>query len=126
MDAIRRSQRVATLIRAELARVLIEEVADPALSQLHINEVELSKDLKAAKVFFSPGESTLKPKDIKKGLGRALPFFRRKLADNLDLRYVPTLEFEEDKHGETVSRVFSLLNEAAPHDLLGSKDLETT
>jgi len=117
----RRTQRVASLIRGELARVLLEEIADPALSTIHVNEVELSNDLKHARVFFSPGESQLKEKDLQRGLQRALPFFRRKLGDNLDLRYVPELEFEEDKHGDTVNRVFTLLRDAKSE---GSKDLE--
>ncbi len=123
MDNSRRTQRVASMIRAELAKILLEEIADPALSVLQVNEVELSKDLKHARVFFSLGDTKLKAKDIQRGLSRAMPFFRRKLGDNLDLRYVPSLEFEEDTHNDSVDRVFTLLHEVQKET---PKDLETT
>jgi ribosome-binding factor A len=110
MSSSRRTQRMASLIRSELARILIEEIADPALSGLSVTEVELSADLKHARVFFHPPERKAH-KEIAKGLHRALPFFKKKLGDNLQLRYIPTIEFTHDTHAENVARVFSLIDE---------------
>jgi ribosome-binding factor A len=109
MSSSRRTQRMSSLIRAELARILVEEIADPALSGLSITEVELSGDFKHAKVFFHPPERKISEKEIGKGLQRAMPFFKKKLGDNLQLRYIPALEFSHDTHAATVARVFSLL-----------------
>lgn len=110
----RRTQRMATLLRAEMARLLIEEVSDPSLREIIITDVELSKDLKHARVFFAPQQGEITPKqekEIDKGLHRAVPFFRRKIADNLDLRYVPELIFQRDQHGESVSRLLHIFEE---------------
>lgn len=110
---MRRTQRMASLIRAELARLLIEEISDPSLKEILITDVTLSKDLKHARVFFAkPGEvSTKEEKEMYKGFTRAIPFLKRKIGDNLQLRFIPQLEFERDRHGESVTRLLHLFEE---------------
>jgi len=109
----RRTHRMASLVRAELARLLLEEVSDPSLKDILITDVQISKDLKDAHVFFSPqGELSAKQeKEAKKGFERASSFFRRKIGENLDVRYVPALKFERDTHGQNVSRLLHLFDE---------------
>jgi ribosome-binding factor A len=107
----RRTHKVASLIRSELARLLIEEISDPRLKEVVITEVELSRDLKHARVLFAKGEGNLK--EINQGLNRAVPFFRRKLADNLQLRYVPELGFQVDTHGDSLNRLLHLFDDVA-------------
>ena len=114
MSSPRRTQRISSLIRGELARVLIEEISDPSLAGISITEVELTGDLKLARVFFVSSENTVTPKkqkEIERGFHRAMPFFRRKLGDNLDVRYVPNLEFIWDTHGESLNRLMHLMDE---------------
>jgi len=110
---LRRAQRLASLVRAELATLLLEEVSDPSLKDILITDVQISKDLKSAKVFFIPnGECSAKQeKETIKGFERASSFFRRKIGENLDLRFVPALVFERDLHGQSVSRLLHLFNE---------------
>ena len=106
---------MASLIRAELARTLIEEVSDPSLKDVVVTEVELSKDLKSCRVLVAT-QSDISPKqekEMQKGFQRAMPFFRRKIADNLGLRYVPTLEFSRDMHRESVARLLTLFDSVA-------------
>jgi ribosome-binding factor A len=102
---------VASLIRSELARLLIEEISDPRLKEVVITEVELSKDLKHARVLFAKGEANLK--EVDRGLHRAIPFFRRKLGDNLQLRFVPELDFQVDTHGDSLNRLLHLFDDVA-------------
>jgi ribosome-binding factor A len=97
------------LVRAELARMIRDDISDPALRAVAVSDVKLSNDLKSATVFYTSGEATLKPKDLKKGFERAIPYMRRKLGDKLELRYVPTLTFEQDTHNDDVMRLYSLL-----------------
>lgn len=109
MNDSRRVSKVAHLIRGELTRTLIEEVSDPALTNLTVMDVELSADLREAKVYFEGSSHT--DKEIENGFRRASPFFRKRLGENLNLRYVPNLTFVRDKHNQQVSRVMSLLDE---------------
>lgn len=100
------------MIRSEIAKLLVEEVSDPSLKDITVTDVLLSADLKNAKVFFSQThfqEKDLKISEIKKGLKRAMPFFRRQLAHHLSLRVVPELSFEEDTHTQDVARLMGLL-----------------
>lgn len=110
----RRTERVNSLIRSTLSKILLEEVSDPALQDIMVTEVELSPDLKNARVFYSKThfhESALKDAEIKKGLKRVNPFLRKQLAQELELRVVPELRFEEDTHSEDVNRIMHLLEE---------------
>lgn len=108
----RRTQRVASLIRAELARLLTEDISDPALVTVSINDVTLSKDLKIARIYFglSPAP-VIKEKDLKKGFDRAIPYMRKKLGENLKLRFVPSLVFEHDTHSDELSRLYHLMED---------------
>ena len=108
-----RVQKMASLIRSELSRLLISEVSDPRLRHIVITDVELSKDLRHARVYFEAG-AVSDPKEVSRGLVRAVSFLRRKLSANLDLKYVPELVFDLDKQASQVSRVLSLLEEVKP------------
>jgi ribosome-binding factor A len=100
---------MASLIRSELAKVLIEDVSDPRLKDVVITEVELSTDLRNARVFFARGTSDLK--EVDRGFKRAVPFLKRKLGEDLDLRYIPDLEFKVDTQGESINRLMSLFED---------------
>jgi len=99
------------LIRSELARLLIEEVSDPRLKEVVITEVKLTKDLREATVFYARGDGN--PKEIDRGLQRALPFFRRRLGEEVELRHVPELFFEVDTHGDNLNRLLHLFDDVA-------------
>lgn len=104
-----RVQKIASLIRGELSRLLIAEVSDPRLKHVIITEVSLTKDLRHARVFYEAGETSDK-KEIVRGLGRANGFLRKRLGDNLELRYVPELVFETDEHSSNLNRVLAALD----------------
>ena len=106
MSDNRRSAKAASLVRGELARLLLEEVSDPSMMGVVINDVQLSADLRKAKVYFS---SKYPSKELLKGLARVSPFLRRKLGESLTLRYVPELSFVEDSHTENLVHVLDLI-----------------
>jgi ribosome-binding factor A len=109
-----RSERIADLIRQELARLLREEVRDPRIGFVTITEVDLSPDLKHARVYLTTmgddREATLK------ALGRAAPFLRRSLAAGCNLRFTPQLRFLFDESVDTGFRVERLLQDTKAED----------
>jgi ribosome-binding factor A len=109
-----RSERIADLIRQELARLLREEVRDPRIGFVTITEVDLSPDLKHARVYLTTmgddAETTLK------GLRKAAPFLRRALASGCNLRFTPQLRFLFDESVDTGFRVERLLQEMKGED----------
>jgi bifunctional oligoribonuclease and PAP phosphatase NrnA len=91
----RRQHRVSESIRGEIARLLLIEVADPRLSLVTVTGVDVSPDLKHAKVFYvATGSEDQTP--AQRGLERATALFQRAIGRNLQLKYTPRLSFHHD------------------------------
>jgi ribosome-binding factor A len=110
----KRSDRVADLLKKEIADLVFRRVKDPRVVGVTISGVEVSDDLKQARVFFCVmGGSALE--DVKKdsvaGLEKAKGFIRLELGRRLSLRYVPQLRFEYDTSFEYGDKIERLLKE---------------
>lgn len=94
----RRTDRVAELIRAELAGALRAHVSDPRVALVTVTRVEVSPDLRNATVFWSRMDTRNSPpvEETAAGLARAAAYLRRRLAKELPLKRVPALEFRHD------------------------------
>jgi len=107
----RRSERVSGLLLETVAETLLYEVKDPRIHTVTVTGVKINPDLKTAKIFFV----TRKEGDISdalNGLRKATGFIRRQVANRLQLRYTPNLEFQHDDTLENVNRLESLLRQA--------------
>ena len=109
-----RARRVADVVREELARLLREEVRDPRVGFVTLTGVELSPDLKQARVHVSILQAD--PAEALTALTRAVPFLRRGLARNAGLRFTPELRFVEDRSAERGSRIEGILREVLPDE----------
>jgi ribosome-binding factor A len=114
----RRLERVAEELRAELARVLRSEVADPRVALVTILRVDVSPDLRNALVFWSRIERPGGPSvaEIAAGLESAAPFLRRRLAHELPLKRMPAFDFRYDAALEDGDRTLALLRELGSHE----------
>jgi len=105
---------VGDLIKAELSRLLIRDVADPAIQHVTITGVKVSDDLRFARVFFVRlGEEGCADETVG-GLQRASGFLKRELGKNLKLRYVPEIEFSFDAsfdYGDRIERLLAEIQE---------------
>lgn len=112
-----RSERVAQLINRHLAVILRDDVNDPRVSVLTITDVEVTKDLRQAKVFMT---GMLEEKaDIDKtmqAVERASGFIRRSLANAVELRHCPTLIFAYDDSISQGARMSALIDKALKSD----------
>lgn len=105
----RRTKKVASELQFEISRLVIEKISDPALQGMTITDLELSSDLKHAKIFYT---TTQNEKEIQKGFKRALPFIKRKISEDLSLRYVPELVFEKDTHLDKLDSLLKVLQQS--------------
>ncbi len=111
----RRQQRINQLLREELADLLRNETDDPGLASLiSIVEVEITPDYERAKVFVSYLEEGEEGVQIMKRLHRAARFYRRELAERLNLKHTPELVFVKDESIARGARIIQLLREVAP------------
>jgi ribosome-binding factor A len=115
----RRTERVGEEIRAELARLLREEVGDPRIGLVTLIRVDLAPDFGNARVFWSAvpraGASEEEiGRDLERteaGLLHASSFLRRRLAEELPIRRAPELHFRHDPSLALGSETLSLLRE---------------
>ncbi len=94
----RRLERVSEQLRAEIARVVREELTDPRVAWVTITRVDVSPDLRNALVFWSRVEApnAPDPDTAAAGLASAAPAIRHKLAAELPLKRMPALAFRYD------------------------------
>ena len=91
-----RSDRVSGLIQKVLSEILKRDIGDPRLKMATITEVEVSRDLKLARIYFTaPGGKQKKDAAIK-GFNSARGFIKRILAHEIDLKYMPEIKFFYD------------------------------
>ncbi len=109
----KRSVRVADVIRNEISMLLVNKIRDPKVSDVSISNVDLSDDLKHAKVYFTLLYGDDKKQSAISGLLRAKGFIRSHLAKSLNLRYTPELRFIYDKTAEKVEEIERLFDEIA-------------
>lgn len=112
-----RSTRVAEQIRRELSELVRHGVKDPRAQGATITEVEVSRDISYARVYFSQLEDS--PEQIKEtetALNRAAGFLRRELAGIMRLRHVPELKFVYDRSIAEGVRMDALIEAARKRD----------
>ena len=114
-----RSVRVADQIRRELAVLVSREVADPRVGEVTVSGVEVSPDLRHARVLVTPGRGTDGDASAA-ALNHAAGFLRSRLARRVRLRHVPRLVFEHDRTLERALRIEALIDRTpAPSDPAG-------
>ncbi|MGR9043845.1 MAG: 30S ribosome-binding factor RbfA [Gammaproteobacteria bacterium] len=106
-----RSARVSSQIQKELALILQREFTG-RLGIVTVNEVETSKDLAVAKIYFTVLNADEKgKKDSVKYLNESAPYVRSELGKRMRLRIVPELRFYYDESFDTGMRVAELLSD---------------
>ena len=106
----KRSQRVGDLIREEVADIIMYKLKDPRLSFITVTGVEMTADLKLARVFVS----ILKEEDREVSmevLNASKPFMRSVLTRRLKMKFIPTLEFRLDSSIDYGFKIDRLLKE---------------
>ncbi len=112
-----RIERVNSLIRQEISRLLQRQVKDPRLGNfIAVTGVSTSADLKYAEVFVSRIGSEEEKQETLSALASASGFFRRELARRLKLRYIPVLSFQWDDSIERGDYLLQLIDGVASEE----------
>jgi ribosome-binding factor A len=107
-----RPKRVAEAIRNELSILLLQRVRDPRLRGVTITLVEVTADIKLARIYYSVARAD-EAAQAGKGLARAKGFFRSRIAKVLNLRYTPELMFYYDATHEKSERLEEIFRKIA-------------
>ncbi len=113
----RRTERINDLLREELSDLLRRQMKDPRLGGLvTVTEVDVSPDLRHARVFISVMGSQEEQEDTFRALEAARHFLRRELSKRLSLRRTPDLSFRRDATLEQGARLLALIEEATSQE----------
>ncbi len=104
-----RALRVAEQIRRELVVLIRDSVNDPRVKDFSISEVVVTKDLSAAKIYFSPYTQNKDIEELQVGLDRCAAYLRKELGREMRLRIIPTLSFHYDDTLERSARLNDIL-----------------
>jgi phosphoesterase RecJ-like protein len=108
-----RSDRIGDALRREIAVILLRETSDPRIAMASVTAVEVSPDLKHAKVFVSVLGDEAEQEAAMDGLTAAAGYVRRLLADRISMRQVPEVHFKLDRSLERAARLDSVLKDLA-------------
>ncbi|MBI4498839.1 MAG: 30S ribosome-binding factor RbfA [Chloroflexi bacterium] len=120
----RRHQRLNDLLRDELGNLLLHHTRDPRLATLvSITGVELSPDMRYAKVYTSILGVDEEKRAALQALRGAERYLRRELGERITMRRIPELQFQLDESIERGVRISQLLKQVSeaeqeqhPHD----------
>lgn len=117
-----RIDRISEEIKKEMGSIIQNELKDPRLpSMVSITALNVTKDLKYAKVYVSVFGNDEEKKAAIQALKSAAGFIRRELGHRVQIRYTPLLQFELDNSIEHGFHIEKLLKESGIKEVIESE-----
>lgn len=110
----KRSERVQELLLEEISKLIQNGLKDPRIGFVTLIRIDLSDNLKHAKIYASVMGSEEQKAESLEGLKSAKGYIRQYLGKNLCMKYIPDLEFKLDKAAEHVEKITKILHELHP------------
>ncbi len=106
-----RIDRINQTMKREISLIVHSEVKDPRLEFVSITQVEVSRDLQHARVFFSVLGDQSQAGKAEDGLNSAKGFIRKLVGQRIRMRFTPEIEFIYDRSIEYSARIEQTLEE---------------
>lgn len=110
---------------------ILTELRDPRVKYVTVTKVEVLPDMKQAKVYVTiMGDETQQRLSLR-GLQNAAGFLQAKIAERIDTRYTPRLEFLLDEGAKNLQQISQILRRVLPtdsgeeNDVVESDEVET-
>jgi ribosome-binding factor A len=110
MREFKRQDRLRDQIKREVADILLYTIKSPRLGFVTITDVEVSKDLKYAKVFYSAMGTRIEKADSARTLDRTRAVVQAELGKRLRIRQTPLISYHVDKSLDYGEKINSLLD----------------
>ncbi|VAW95408.1 Ribosome-binding factor A [hydrothermal vent metagenome] len=111
-----RTHRLSQQLQREVAVLIQNEIKDPRINLITVQDVAVSKDLSIAKVYISSLDTNQTPEVIIEILTKASGFLRRAIGKELTLRKVPELRFFYDDTIVKARELSDLIDKAIDDD----------
>ena len=111
MASRKRVNQLASVIYRHLVKIIQRSLSDPRLRSLSITEVQMTLDMRTAKVYFTLIDPAHCPAEASKALESARSYLRKQLSIQTELRFVPVLHFAYDSSIAHGAKMTALLQE---------------
>jgi ribosome-binding factor A len=118
----RRLQRAAEAIRGVVSMAILQELKDPRVRDVTVTHVEVSPDMRHAKVHVSVMGDDVRQRLSLVGLRSSAGFLQAKIAERIDTRYTPKLQFELDQGVKKSIELIKLLKQVLPDETAPATD----
>ncbi|MDD4802976.1 MAG: 30S ribosome-binding factor RbfA [Syntrophomonas sp.] len=107
----RRQERMAVEIKRILSTIIQEDIKDPRIdfTSVSVTRVDVAQDISHARVYISILGSEQKQTETMQALQNARGYIRSGLAQGIQIRHAPELDFRLDKSIEHGLKISSLL-----------------
>jgi ribosome-binding factor A len=118
----RRTARIAEAVREQVSTTILFGLKDPRVKNVTVTGVEVSPDVRSAKVYVSIMGDEKQQALCLHGLNSARGFLQAKVADRIQTRYTPVLKFVLDEGVKRSIETARLLREALPDSAASDSD----
>ena len=108
--SFKRSARVSNEIRRALSEIIQRGLSDPRITPFVVTEVNVTDDLRIARVRYLPMGQLEDVSRLKEGLNAAQGFVSREVARRVRLKYTPSIQFYYDDSLDAASQVIEALS----------------
>ena len=112
----RRVQKAAEAIREVVSMAILADLQDPRIQDVTVTYVEVSGDLRLAKVHVSVMGDEARQNLSLQGLQNAAGFLQAKIGKRVDLRYTPRLKFILDQGVKRSIEISEILDRVLPQE----------
>ncbi len=120
----RRAQKAAEAIREVVSMAILADLQDPRIRDVTVTYVEVSGDLRHAKVHVSVMGDEAQQDLSLCGLQSAAGFLQSKIAKRIDLRYTPRLNFMLDQGVKRSIEISEILDRVLPKEKTTDNELQ--
>lgn len=107
-----RGIRIEGEIKRALSEIFLTDIKDPRVSKMiGVTRVDVTPDLKYAKVYVSIYDTEEKVEETLEGLRKGEGFIRNRINDKVKLRRIPSLTFVHDKSIEYSVNISKLIDQ---------------
>ena len=112
----RRTLKAASAIREVVSLAILTELRDPRIENVTVTFVEVSGDMRLAKVHVSIMGDKKQQDLCMHGLQKSAGYLQKRVSNRIDTRYTPRLQFVLDEGIKNAFKVTEILNDVLPEN----------
>jgi len=112
----KRVRKMSQLLKEIISKIILRELKDPRIGFASVTKIEVSNDLKHAKVMVSVLGSEQEKKETMEGLEQARNYIQKLVGERLTTYHTPKIIFRYDNSIEKGVHISHLIDEVIEED----------